>query len=365
MAKIVIDARELFATGTGTYLRHLLEGLQKIDKQNSYRILLKPQDMEKWTTTNKKFVKVECPYKEFTYSEQLDLLRLINKQKADLVHFAMVQQPVLYKGKTVTTMHDLTTTRFKNPAKNWLIFAFKQQVYKWVNKRVAHKTDMIITPTEYVKEDIAKFAHVNSRKITVTYESADLITGEPKAIEELKDKQFIMYVGRPQPHKNLDLLIEGFVDLKAQYPDLHLVLAGKRDILFRKLALKAKAKGVKDIIFTGFIEDAELKWLYQHTAAYVFPSLSEGFGLPGLEAMAHGAPVVSSSATCLPEVYGDAAEYFDPSSKLDLVRAVDEVLSNNKLRSKLITNGKKQASKYSWERMAQQTLEVYKQVLRD
>ncbi len=362
MVKIVIDAREL-RTSTGRYVERLLHYLQKIDHENSYRVLLKPQDMEGWTPTNKKFMKVACPYKEFSWSEQVDLLRQINKLKPDLVHFAMVQQPVLYKGKVVTTMHDLTTARFRNPAKNWLLFWFKQRVYRWVNKRVAHKSNAIITGTEYVKDDVARFTRINSRKITVTPEAADKITDKPMPMEDLIDKRFIMYVGRPQPHKNLNRLLEAFVKLCEQQPDLHLVLVGKRDTLYRKLHLKVLAKGIKHVHFTGFVSEGQLRWLYGHTQAYVFPSLSEGFGLPPLEAMLHSAPVVSSNATCLPEVNGDAAEYFDPLSIEDMASAINRVLTNEKRRKNLIAAGKKQVAKYSWERMAHQTLEVYKQVL--
>ncbi len=362
MAKIVIDAREL-RTSTGRYVERLLHYLQKIDHENSYRVLLRPQDMEGWTPTNKKFIKVACPYKEFSWSEQVDLLRQINKLEPDLVHFSIVQQPVLYKGKVVTTMHDLTTARFRNPAKNWLLFWFKQQVYKWVNKRVAHKSHAIITATEYVKDDVARFTRINSRKITVTPEAADKIIDKPIPMEDLIDKRFIMYVGRPQPHKNLNRLLEAFVKLREQQPDLHLVLVGKRDTLYRKLHLRVLAKGIKHVHFTGFVSEGQLRWLYGHTQAYVFPSLSEGFGLPPLEAMLHGAPVVSSNATCLPEVNGDAAEYFDPLSVEDMANAIKRVLTSEKRRKNLIAAGKKQVAKYSWERMARQTLEVYKQVL--
>jgi glycosyltransferase involved in cell wall biosynthesis len=364
MSKIVIDAREL-RTSTGRYVERLLHYLQQIDKNNSYLVLLKPKDIESWIPTNKKFTKVECPYKEFSWSEQIDLWRQVKKLKADLVHFTIVQQPIFYRGKVVTTMHDLTTTRYRNPTKNWLIFTFRRWVYRLVNKIVARKSSVVITPSQYVKDDVARFAKINSRKIMVTYEAADKITDEPLAIEELVGQKFIMYVGRSQPHKNLDRLVQAFDMILKEHPDLYLVLAGKRDLLYRKLALKVKAKGITNVTFTGFIEDAKLRWLYENAAAYVFPSLSEGFGLPGLEAMVHGCPVVSSNATCLPEIYGEAAEYFDPLNINDMAGAIDRVLKNEATRSKLIKWGRAQAAKYSWEHTARQTLEIYKKVLND
>ncbi len=111
------------------------------------------------------------------------------------------------------------------------------------------------------------------------------------------------------------------------------------------------------------MSDAELKWLYENAEAYVFPSLSEGFGLPGLEAMAHGCPVISSSATCLPEVYGDAAEFFDPKDVNDMAKTIDNVLTNKKLRISLARKGKNQIKNYSWQKMAQETLDTYKECL--
>jgi glycosyltransferase involved in cell wall biosynthesis len=349
---------------TGRYVERLLHYLQEIDTKHEYVVLLRPKDMDGWEPTNKNFTKVACPFKEFTFAEQLGLLKQVRSLKPDLVHFSMVQQPIFYTGKVITTMHDLTTVRFKNPSKNPVIFTIKQIIYKQVNRIAARKSKAIITATEYVKDDVAKFAHVNSRKITVTPEAADRITDSPEPVEGLDDDtKFIMYVGRPFPHKNLGQLIKAFQILKKTHPDLKLVLAGKKDALYKQHAKDVERLEIPDVIFTGFVSEGQLRWLYEHTAAYIFPSLSEGFGLPGLEAMVAGAPVVSSNATCLPEVYGDAAEYFDPLKTEDIAAAIAKVIDNSSHRSKLIAQGSRQAAKYSWKRMAEQTLEVYKQVL--
>ena len=362
--KIVIDARELRTT-TGRYIERLLDKLQDIDTDLSHRyiVLLSPKDMEGWTPRSKRFTKVACPYKEFTFAEQVGLLVQLVRLQPDLVHFGMVQQPILYQGKVVTTMHDLTTLRFDNPTKNPFVFRLKQQIYWWVNYIAAHKSKAIITPTDYVKDDVARAMRVNSRKITVTYEAGDTITAKAEAVDELVDKQFIMYVGRPQPHKNLTRLIEAYSRLKQGRPELHLVLAGKRDALYRRHAHDVERLGIPDVHFTGFVSDGQLRWLYEHCAAYVFPSLSEGFGLPPLEAMTHGAPVVSSNATCLPEVLGEAVRYFDPMDTEAMADAIKAVLTRPELRQKLVAAGYKQVKKYSWTRMAEQTLAIYNSVL--
>lgn len=364
MKKIVIDARELQTT-SGRYVERLLHYLQDVDKTHDYIVLLTKKDFDGWKPKNRRFKKVVTHYKEFTFGEQLGYLWQIRRLRPDLVFFPMVQQPILYRGKVVTTMQDLTTVRFRNPSKNWLVFTVKQWVYRWVNIIVAHKSAALITPSAFVKDDVARFTHTNSRKFTVTYESADQIPDKPEPMPELVGKQFILYVGRPLPHKNLGRLIEAFALLKQKHPGLRLVLAGKKDTLYKAHEREAAKKGVPGIIFTGFVSEGQLRWLYENTSAYALPSLSEGFGLPGMEAMLHGAPLVSSNATCLPEVYGDGAHYFDPLDVQDMAAKIDEVLSNEKLRKELVKKGRTQAKKYSWERMAKQTLDVYKEALKN
>jgi glycosyltransferase involved in cell wall biosynthesis len=364
MKKIVIDARES-GTSTGRYIDKLIEYLHDLNPHFEIILLTKPHKVESLKKIAPKFQVLESPYKEFTFSEQIGFLRQLNKVKADLVHFGKTEQPVLYRGKTVTTIHDLTTARFRNPSKNWLVFTFKLLVYRWVVKEVAFKSRAVIVPSEYVKKDLQAYAKISLDKISVTYEATDKITDAQEAIESLTNKQFIMYVGRPQPHKNLNRLVQAFAELKMNHPDLRLVFVGKSDVLYKNLELYVKKQKVSNVIFTGYVSEGRLRWLYEHAAAYVFPSLSEGFGLPPLEAMIHGAPIVSSNATCLPEIYGDAAHYFDPTDVDDMARKIDEVLSNPKLREELVEKGKIQVKKYSWKRMTEQTLDVYKKVLEE
>jgi glycosyltransferase involved in cell wall biosynthesis len=363
MSHIAIDARE-YSTSTGRYVSRLIQYLEQIDSEHTYTILLKPADMDKANFTNPRFTKLASPYKEFTFQEQTSLLKQLNSLKPDLVHFGKDHQPILYRGPAITTMHDLTTVRFTNPDKNPLVFKFKQQVYKQVVKRVARKSVAIITPTEYVKQDVVAFTGINPGKVTVTYEAADAIADHAEPLTAVAGKPFIMYIGRPTPHKNLERLIQAFKTLKGQHPDLQLVLAGKLDANYQAIQQKVQTEQIANIIFTGFISEGQLRWLYENCRAYVFPSLSEGFGLPGLEAMTHGAPVVSSNATCLPEVHGDAAHYFDPLNVSAMADAINEVLTDELLRTRLINAGHIQAAKYSWQRMAQQTLELYNLALR-
>ncbi len=362
MKKIAIDGREL-RTSTGRVVERLLHYLQAIDHKHEYIVLLKPKDFDGWEPTNPNFKKVKCPYKEFTFGEQLGMLRQIRGLKPDLVHFFMPQQPVLYRGKTVTNIHDLTTTRWRNPVINPLIFTVKQQIYKRLIKRVARKSTRLLAISEFTRDDVVDFTGVDPGKITITYPAADKIKDHPKPIKNLEGKKFITYVGRPLPHKNLWRLVRAYALLKQTHPDLLLVLAGKYDDGYRLLAGQAKQAGITGVVFTDFITDAQLRWLYENAAAYVFPSLSEGFGLPGLEAMLYGLPVASSSATCLPEIYQDAPLYFDPNSVEEMAEKISMILDNPILAAELAKRGKKQAAKYSWKRLAQQTLKVYEETL--
>lgn len=363
MAKIVIDARES-GTSTGRYVDKLVEYLYKARPNHRFIILTKSHRLDFMKRLAPTFDIVESNFKEFTFAEQVGLLRQVNSFNADLVHFAMTQQPVLYHGRKVTTIHDLTTLRFDNPAKNPLVFRFKQQVYKRVIHRVAHASRQLITPSKFVKEDVARFTHVNPNKITVTYEAADMLRDKPMPVEGLEGRKFILCVGRATPHKNLRRLIEAFQILHTQDGQLILVLAGKTDRNYEDLANFAADKGLADsVLFTDFVDEAQLKWLYEHTAAYVFPSLSEGFGLPPLEAMVHGAPVVSSDATCLPEINGQAAHYFKPADVEDMAVKIAAVINNPTLSHQLIEKGHGQVKKYSWADMADQTLKIYEKAL--
>lgn len=359
MARIAIDARLLNSLGPGRYINRLLNYLQKIDTENEYLVLLSPDGMEDWNPTNPNFTKIEAPYKIYTFGEQLGFAKLLYSLKADLVHFTMPQQPLLYFKRSVTTIHDLTLLRFDNLDKNIIIYKFEKLVFRFLLFWVAHKSKTVITPTGFVKLDVIKFARVNHKKVHVTLESADKLAETPVPYAGFAKKKFIFYVGNSFPYKNLKALIEAFKIVQKTQPKLHLVIAGKKNFFHEELEKLVEQKGIKNVVFTGFIPDSQLRWMYEHATAYVFPSLSEGFGLPALEAMHYDLPVISSNATCLPEVYGNAALYFNPSNVKDMAKAIDKVVSNKKLRKELVENAQKRLKKFSWRTMAKQTHEIY------
>lgn len=360
--KIVIDARES-GTSTGRYVDKLIEYLQNIDHENQYVLLYKPGRIDQIELSAPNFSKVVTKYKEFSFGEQLGFAWQLYRLNADLVHFPLVQHPVLYFKRSVIGILDLTTLRFYNPAKNKYAFWIKQKVYAGVIFVATRKAKHIITISNFVRDDIVKNFKVNPAKITTTYNSADELPSPGVPVASLISKNFVMYVGRHLPHKNLQRLVDAHKLLLGNHPDLILAIVGKPDVATELLKKQNSELGDR-LLFTGFVDDTQLRWLYENTSCYVFPSLSEGFGLPGLEAMVHGAPVASSNATCLPEVYGDAALYFDPLDVNDMSAKLSSILTDKSLANDLINKGRVQAAKYSWQKMAKETLVIYQEVLK-
>lgn len=361
---IVIDNR-ISGTSTGRYSDKLIEHLHLLNPEYKITIITTPERKGYIEKIAPSFQVITSNHRSFSIGEQFGLLAQIKQQKPDLVFFSMVQQPLLLTGKTITMMHDLTALRFKNNRQNSLVQGFRQQLYNFMNYVVCKKSSKILTPSKFVKDDLIKRYGVSEEKITVTYESADKISTPIRAFKELSQKRFLLYVGRAQPHKNLRNLIESFHLVQQKHPELFLVLAGKIDLAYQEIINFVGQKSIQNVMFLGFVNDGQLRWLYNNAQAYIMPSLSEGFGLPGLEAMAHGCPLISSDATCLPEIYGEGALYFNPGDEQGMANKIIAVLEDEKLRAQLIKAGHSQLKKYSWSNMAKETLNVYKQVLGD
>lgn len=358
---IAIDAR-IINSSTGRYVERLLHYLEQIDTENRYTVLVPTKDRDYYKPTNPNFTVKTIDFANYSLNEQIGFKRFLDELKPDLVHFTMPQQPVLYRGRKVTTFHDLTLLKTYNSDKNWLMFHFKQLLGRFVFKSVAKSSNHIITPSYYTKNDLINLVKTTEDKITVTYEAADVFPGQLEPYNH-PFKRYLLYVGQQSDYKNIKRLAAAHQKLLAKHPDLGLILVGKKNAAIYANEKYFTSKNYQNILFTDFIADTQRDWLYTHAAAYVFPSLMEGFGLPGLEAMGYGAPVVSSNATCLPEVYGQAAHYFDPGNVGDMARAIDEVLANENLRANLVQNGYQRLQQYSWRKMAQQTLDVYRQVI--
>lgn len=363
MSHIAIDAR-VINSGTGTYVVKLLKYLQKIDKINHYTVIVPEKDKTYWQPTNPNFAVHTVNFKNYSFAEQIGFKKYLEKLNPDLVHFCMPQQPVFYRGKHVTTVHDLTLLNTYNSDKNWLFFHAKQLVGRWVFKKIAKTNSHIITVSNTTKREYQDFCKINDDKITTIYEASEVFPGKLKPYK-LPFEKFIVYVGQQPDYKNIRRLGDAHQKLLKKYPDLGLVLVGRINAATKRNQAYFESKNYKNIHFTGFVDDAERDWILTNSKAYVFPSLLEGFGLPPLEAMAYNTPVVSSNASCMPEILGDAALYFDPLDPDDIAEKISTVLDDKNLRAKLIKLGQQQIKKYSWQKMAEQTLQIYKKAIGD
>lgn len=362
MARIAIDAR-IINSSTGTYVLNLIKELEKLDKDNEYIVIVPTKDKEYYVPTNPNFSIVTADFPLYSFSEQLGFAKFLKKLSVDLVHFSMPQQPLLYRGKRVTTFHDLTLLQTVNTDKKLFVYKTKQSIGKVAFKKIAHISDAIITPTKYVEKEIISTFDVPSGKVHQIYEAGTTVSPSKLAKVNIPFKKYVLYVGKQSDYKNIKRLGDAHQLLLSRYPNLGLVLVGAKNKATEVNEAYFVGRNYKNIIFTGRVTDEERDWLYSHAQAYIFPSLMEGFGLPGLEAMGYGTPVVSSNATCLPEVYGQAAHYFNPLDTSDMAEAIDQALSNDKLRTRLAKAGYKQIKKYSWKKQAQETYAVYRKVL--
>ena len=322
------------------------------------------KDKNYWKPRNKNFSVVVADFNYYSFAEQIGFNKFLKQLSPDLVHFCMPQQPVFYSGKKITTIHDLTLLKTYNSDKNWFMYKFKQFVGYFVFKSVIRSSNKILTDSNYSNREIVAFSKKAMDKIYTIYLASEVEIGKLKPYKHTF-KQYLLYVGSQSDYKNIRRLGDAHQELIKKRPNLGLILIGNKNDSALATEKYFNKKGYKNILFTGFLPNEQRDWLYTKAEAYVFPSLLEGFGLPALEAMGYCAPVVSSNTSCLPEVYGDSAHYFDPRDTKDMARAIEEVISNPKLRQELIKKGYKQQAKYSWERMAKQTHQAYMDVLKD
>ena len=360
---IAIDARIINST-TGRYIERLLTYLEKLDSPHTFSVIVRKKDINYWVPTNPNFKIVVADYKPYSFGEQIGFYLFLLRLKPDLVHFCMPQQPFFYTGPAVTTVHDLTLLRItENDDMSSTTLGFKKRIFRELLHTVLRRAAHIITPTNYVRDDVLAFHPIKPERISVTYESADRIAAVVEPVSAYKSTPFLLMVGRTETYKNHRGVIEAMQALLWKNPKLRLVIVGKRDKSSYDLEKWALGHGYRNVDFFGFASDEQLGWLYENCKAYIFASFMEGFGLPGLEAMKYGAPVISSNASCLPEVYGDAVEYFDPAEPTEISVVIGRVINSAAERKRLIEKGTKQTEKYSWKRMAKQTLVIYDDAL--
>lgn len=361
--RIGIDARMFGAKtggGIGRYVEQLVSGLQEIDTQNQYVIFLKPENAEACRLTNPRFEKRVIPIRWYTIKEQIRLGPMMDREQLDLIHFPHWNVPMTLKTKFIVTVHDLILLEeplsTKATTRHPLVYLLKYALYRKVIARTIRRAEKIIAVSKYTKTAILRFfPKTKEEKIHVIYEGVVKLpeTASPTAPMQ---NPFLLYVGSAYPHKNLQFLIRAFKKIHATRPDLSLVLAGHDDVFYARLQ-----KETRDDHIQFFLDpsDADLSSLYQNASAFVFPSKTEGFGLPPLEAMAFNLPVVCSNGGSLPEIVGNAALFFDPKNESDLISQIKIALSDEHVRQRLVEEGRRQRAKYSWSTMVQETKDLF------
>lgn len=373
MKRIGIDARFFGSArkGLGRYTQKLIENLEKIDFENEYFVFLCRENFDEYSPQNSNFKKVLADFKWYGIKEQFLFPILLYKYSLDLMHFPHFNVPLLYLRPLVVTIHDLILLHFptlRGTTLSPLWYGIKFLAYKLTIKSAINRAKVIISVSKFTKNDILHHYHVQKEKIVVIYESADdfcRITQESEDVILKKYgiiKPYLLYVGNAYPHKNLEKIINVFNSFKENKPEYSLVLVGKEDYFYNRLKEYVKKNKMKGIIFPGHVPDEYLDNIYRASALYVFPSLYEGFGLPPLEAMLKGVPVLSSDHKCMKEILGNSAFFCDARDDKALLLGINKVLNDVELKKNLIQNGYKKSGSYSWKKMAKDTLDVYENI---
>ena len=365
--RILIDGRlyGLENSGIGRYLINLVEGLVESDKTNNYILLLRQKYFDELKLPAN-WKKVAADFRHYGFEEQVKLPRIIAREKPDVTHFPHFNVPVFFNGNYIVTIHDMLMHKSRGleattlPAPQYFI---KRLGYKTVFFHAVKKASLVIVPSLAVKKELEKAYAIPGDKIRVTYEGVDKkILSSTSQIK--MPKPYFIYVGNAYPHKNLLNLIKAIKLLNTKTNQkVFLAISSARNIFTQKLEKLITETDSKNFVkLLGFVEDSALGNLYKESVAFVFPSFSEGFGLPGLEALASGTLLLASNIDVFKEVYGRNAFYFDPNSPESIAECMGKslMLTGNE-RNKIIKLSSEFVKRYSWNKMARETLKIYEE----
>jgi len=375
--KIAIDIRRMAEFGVGTYIRNVVRTLYRLDQQNEYFLIGPAAKVQEIGVLPPNFQTIPAAAPERTVSGYREFRSALKRLNCDLVHIPnLFSVPRFLPCPYVMTVHDMLEhmSRARQQSGFWGTWHMQ------MTKRVLRGAARIFAVSNFTRTEIEKLFGIPPERIEVVYNAIDerFLRGHASpADRELIAQRyqvtypFLLYAGRISPHKNVVRMIEAFSALKAElekeqaYPDLKLIiigddLSGNPDL--RRTVVRSGVQN--DVRFLGFIPIEVLRIFYDSAKIFVFPSLYEGFGLPPLEAMAHGTPVVTSNVSSLPEVVGNAAVLVNPENVFEIMRALHRVLMDQPLRERMKDRGYQQATKFSWESSVRRVLDVYEQVAR-
>jgi glycosyltransferase involved in cell wall biosynthesis len=369
-AHLLAHTRTFRRAGVSNYVEALLHGLGTIDRQNRYTVYttrglearalgLPPNFRVRSSRLPTINPRVRIPW------EQLLAPALLRLERADVYHGVLNVMPLASPAPCVVTIHDLSPFLFPQT------FRRVNRTYtRWAIRVACRRAARILAVSEFTKQEIVRWMRVPPERVVVTYDAADNRFAPPSA-EELAifrrqkglPERFVLFLGTLEPRKNLPLLLDAYAMI-ARSIDAPLLIAGSQGWLYEPILAKAEQLGLGDRLrFVGYVDQADQHLWYAAATVFAFPSLYEGFGMPPLEAMATGTPVVVSSSSSLPEVVGDAGLIVSPSDPEELADALHRVITDETLRAELRTRGLAQARRFSWRDTAERTLEVYRQAV--
>jgi glycosyltransferase involved in cell wall biosynthesis len=366
--RIAIDARKLRDFGIGTYIRNILIELSRLDRDTEYVVLCRPDDIESGDVLGRNFRMVPETAPAYSVAEQFRIPLSLAREGVRLVHEPHYVLPPLVRCRSVVTIHDCIHLMFPQYLPSRLAYVYAK-ASMWTASRKANR---ILTVSEASKRDILRFFDVPPEKVVVVYNAIDERFLGPADAERMDlvrqryqlDHPFVLYVGNIKPHKNIERLIDAFARARSACPpDLKLIIIG--DEISKYPALRQsvhKHKLDKHVRFLGFQPMETLAAFYRLARAFVFPSLYEGFGLPPLEAMACGAPVVTSNVSSLPEIAGGAALLIDPYDPEEIASGITRAVTDDTLRQDLIARGKARARTFSWPQSVRKIHQIYMDV---
>jgi len=373
--KIAIDIRRMSEFGIGTYIRNVVRMLGRLDRENTYLLIGSPAKVQEIGDLPANFDTVPLTAHEHTLQGFRGFRAAVQRLECDLVHVPnLFFVPRALPCRYVMTVHDMVEhmSRPREQSGFW-------RSLRWqLTRRVLEGAERILAVSNFTKSEIERLFGIPNTRIEVVYNAIDdrFLRGHASAADrELIAKRyqvtypFLLYAGSISPHKNVARMIEAFSALKTElekeqtYPDLKLIiigddLSGNPDL--RRTVVRSGVQN--DVRFLGFVPIEVLRIFYDEARVFVFPSLYEGFGLPPLEAMAHGTPVVTSNVSSLPEVVGKAAVLVNPENVFEIMRALHRVLTDPALRERMKERGYEQAGKFSWEKSVRRILGIYQQV---
>lgn len=364
---IITDVVDGNKTGVGIYTYNLIKNFSRIDKENEYYLIhYKKTSLDIYESNKEIIIPLLKPFGNLVWRVVVLPPKLKDKG-FDLLHDPYGLGPLAFDipFKKVITLHELTETHSPKSFRRLSVM-----LHKLLYPKTVKNVDMILTDSEFIKQDIIKHLKVQEEKIKVIYLAADEKFKPLRQDEIIKIKQkyhldfpFVLYVGGIGAKKNISALIKAYYKLKEDCKGYKLVIVGPKVRTYEEIFETVEKLNLqKDVIFTGYVPDDDLPKLYNAASLFVYPSLYEGFGLPPLEAMSCGTPVITSNAASLPEVVGDAGITVDTYDVDRLAKAIKEVLSNDGLREDMVKKGLKRAKMFSWEKTAKETLKIYEEV---